>query len=592
MNYYEAEILKNIKQKKFINQRFISKSLGYSLGVVNKSLKSLIEKGYLTEKMELTLLAEQLFIKHAPKNAVILAAGFGMRMIPINMTTPKALLEVKGERLIDRLIAQLNEAGINKIYVVVGFMKDSFEYLIDKYGVELVYNSQYASLNNLHSLSLIAEKIHNTYIVPCDVWFKHNPFSANELYSWYMFSSSLEKGSVIRINRKGEAVKISDNDMGNKMVGLSYLTEPEATGISEKLADMDNAEHSDDSWENALYNKGKMKVTAKTINDSDYVEINTYEQLRELDSDSNHLKSDVITAIANSLNCDKNDIVDINILKKGMTNRSFIFSVNEKKYIMRIPGEGTDKLINRKQEADVFNAIHGRGLCDDPIYINSDNGYKITEYLEGARVCDSRNEADVKRCIKKLREFHSMNITVSHDFDLFNQIEFYEKLWEGEKSVFFDYKTTKEDVFNLKTFVDGLDKGYCLTHIDAVPDNFLFYKMPNGKEGLQLTDWEYAGMQDPHVDIAMFCIYSLYDKKQCDRLIDIYFDNDCNRTTRAKIYAYISICGLLWSNWCEYKRKLGIEFGEYSLYQYRYAKEYYRYANNELNILENEEHDK
>ena len=87
-------------------------------------------------------------------------------------------------------------------------------------------------------------------------------------------------------------------------------------------------------------------------------------------------------------------------------------------------------------------------------------------------------------------------------------------------------------------------------------------------------------MQDRHVDIAMFAIYSLYDKRQIDQLIDIYFEEDggCDRNTRAKIYAYISVCGLLWSDWCEYKRNLGVEFGEYSLYQYRYAKEYFRYA--------------
>ena len=85
-------------------------------------------------------------------------------------------------------------------------------------------------------------------------------------------------------------------------------------------------------------------------------------------------------------------------------------------------------------------------------------------------------------------------------------------------------------------------------------------------------------MQDPHVDIAMFCIYSLYNRQQCDRLIDIYFEGRCDRETRIKIYIYIALCGLLWSNWCEYKRQLGVEFGEYSLRQYRYAKDYYRAA--------------
>ena len=93
-------------------------------------------------------------------------------------------------------------------------------------------------------------------------------------------------------------------------------------------------------------------------------------------------------------------------------------------------------------------------------------------------------------------------------------------------------------------------------------------------------------MQDPHVDIAMFCIYSLYDRQQIDRLIQAYFPEGCRRETRIKIYAYIAVCGLLWSNWCEYKRSLGVEFGEYSLCQYRYAKEYYKIVQEELEKME------
>ena len=170
-----------------------------------------------------------------------------------------------------------------------------------------------------------------------------------------------------------------------------------------------------------------------------------------------------------------------------------------------------------------------------------------------------------------------MKLSVPHTIDIFGQIEFYEKLWNGQPSIYKDYAQTKANVLSLRPFVEGLEKDWCLTHIDAVPDNFLFYR-PEGAEEelLQLTDWEYSGMQDPHVDIAMFCIYSLYDKAQTDRLIDLYFHNECSRTTRMKIYAYIAMCGLLWSNWCEFKRNLGVEFGEYSLRQYRYAKEYYR----------------
>lgn len=80
----------------------------------------------------------------------------------------------------------------------------------------------------------------------------------------------------------------------------------------------------------------------------------------------------------------------------------------------------------------------------------------------------------------------------------------------------------------------------------------------------------------------MFSIYSLYDKNQVDRLIQTYFEKDCPENIKIKIYCYISVCGLLWSNWCEYKRNLGIEFGKYSLFQYRYAKEYYNIVKDKL----------
>lgn len=161
---------------------------------------------------------------------------------------------------------------------------------------------------------------------------------------------------------------------------------------------------------------------------------------------------------------------------------------------------------------------------------------------------------------------------------------------EWGKSVYKDYIRTKTNVLTLKNYIDKHIAKKVLTHIDAVPDNFIFadnsLEYGNGKEHLQeeirLIDWEYAGMQDPHVDIAMFCIYSLYNQLQVDRLIDIYFKGKCPREIRVKIYCYIAVCGLLWSNWCEYKRGLGVEFGEYSLRQYRYAKEYYKIAREEI----------
>ena len=577
MNIIESDILKSLMNKPFVNQRVLSETTGYSLGKVNETLKDLNTEGYLNNLNQLTDKAESLIAKNSPKNAVILAAGSGMRMVPVNMSFPKALLEVYGERLIERLIRQLHEAGINDITVVVGFMKENFEYLIDKFGVKLTVNSDYFRKNNIHSLSIVRNSINNTYIVPCDIWCAENPFSNIELHSWYMLSNQTSPESPVRVNRKNEIVIDRKSGKGNEMVGIAYLIEPESEFVKENLKIMDET-FPHEFWERTLANNDKLVIAAKVIDSNDYVEINTYEQLRNTDSNSGQLESDAIRTITEVFGCEENEVTNLETLKKGMTNRSFVFTVRGSRYVMRIPGEGTDKLIDRKQEAEVYGVISGLDISNEPIYINPDNGYKITDYLESIRVCDPSSESDITRCMMRLREFHNMKLSVNHTFDIFGHIEFYESLREGKSSVYGDYNETKANVYKLRSFVDSLEKDYCLTHIDAVPDNFLFLSRDGADSKVLLIDWEYSGMQDPHVDIAMFCIYSLYGKQECDHLIDLYFEGRCSEETRAKIYCYIAMCGLLWSNWCEYKQMLGVEFGEYSLRQYRYAKEYFRYA--------------
>lgn len=582
MNNSKQDILNNLIKEPFINQRILAAQTGHSLGIVNRSIKELISEGYLDEEIRPTEKALREAKEKAPKNAIILAAGFGMRMVPINTETPKGLLEIKGERLIECTIRQLHEVGITEIYIVVGFMKEQYEYLIDEYGVDLIVAPDYTSKNNLHSLKTAADHLSNSYIIPCDIWCEKNPYSRNELYSWYMVSDMVDDDSTVRVNRKQELVVQKEQAGGNAMIGICYLLEAEAAIVRERLEELVRDSRYDGAfWEETLYRKDRMIVTARVVHAADAVEINTYEQLREIDSDSSQLQTDAIQVICEALGAQQDEVTNITVLKKGMTNRSFLFSCKDKKYIMRIPGEGTDQLINRRQEAAVYQTIAGRKICDEIAYINPENGYKITEYLDGARVCDAEKEEDLQKCMKKLREFHGQKLRVDHSFDLFGQMEYYESLWEGTPSAYKDYEKTKAHVLQLKDYIEANAGERVLTHIDAVPDNFLFVE-ENGKEEIRLIDWEYAGMQDPHVDIAMFCIYSLYKKEQVDHLIDLYFEGNCDDRTRIKIYCYIAVCGLLWSNWCEYKRKLGVEFGEYSLRQYRYAKDYYKIVQQEL----------
>lgn len=589
MNIAECNILMELQRSGSTSQRALARAVGHSLGVVNRSLKALHEAGYTDDGCRPTEKAAAEFRARQPRQAVILAAGAGMRMIPLNMEVSKGLLEVNGEVLIERLIRQLQEVGIREIYVVVGFMKEKYEYLMDAYGVELIVNPEYALKNNLHSLYLAREHLTNAYVIPCDIWCSHNPFSREELYSWYMVTDRFDLDSSVRVSHKGELMAVSKGTAGNSMIGICYLTQPDSDTVCTRLEAM-NAEprYDDVFWEETLRDKGRMIVPARLMDSGAAVSIKTFEQLRELDSQSDHLKSEAIRTICDALHADMEEITQVTVLKKGMTNRSFLFSCKGKRYIMRIPGEGTAQLVDRRHEAAVYQAIREKNICDDIAYISPDNGYKITEYLADARVCNPEKAEDVRRCMQRLREFHELRLTVAHTFDIFGQIEFYESLWNGAPSIYKDYQQTKENVFSLRGYIDAHVQERVLTHIDAVPDNFLFVKRDDGSEEIRLIDWEYAGMQDPHVDIAMFCIYALYDRRQVDETIAAYFPGGCSEAVRLKIYCYIAACGLLWSNWCEYKWTLGVEFGEYSLRQYRYAKEYYRIVRDTLEQWESE----
>ena len=568
-------VLKLILENKK-SQRSIAQTSNYSLGKVNQLVNQLKREEYITPDANLTSKGEKYVNSRHPQQATILAAGYGLRMVPINTEEPKGLLEVHNEPLIERIIKQLHEVGITDIKIVVGFMKEHYEYLIDEYDVDLIVNPYYASRNNVYSLYLAKDKLTNGYIIPCDIWFKNNPFSTLEDPSWYLFSDKLTDHSQWSIS-KNSKVRYT-KEPGNRMIGIAYLNKADAEFLSNRLTKMVQNKHFDSFWEDALDNKKHFLINGRVIPNTEHAEINSYEELMELDSHSDHLKTEAIQIIEDTLKVDKTKIHNIHTLKKGMTNRSFSFECNNKRYIMRIPGEGTDKLIDRKEEYDVYQQIKDEPYTENILYLDPNNGYKLSEFLENTRNSEADDWEDVIKSMDLLRKFHQEKLQVNHQFDIWKQIEFYENL-RDTPSAYKDFLITKENVLNLKQFIQDNIHQWSLCHIDANADNFLI----NQQGKIFLIDWEYAGMQDPDLDIAMYAIYAGYNKQQFDKLIDIYYQDKCDKIIRYKIYAYAAVGGLLWSNWCEYKQSLGLDFGEYSLSQYRYAKEYSKLV---LNYLE------
>ena len=109
-------------------------------------------------------------------NAIIMAAGYSARCMPLSNVLPKGLFRVKGEILIEREIRQLQEVGVKEIIIVTGFMQEKFQYLRDKYGAILIHNDDYDKYNNIASLYKAQNYMKNSYILCSDNYYADNVF--------------------------------------------------------------------------------------------------------------------------------------------------------------------------------------------------------------------------------------------------------------------------------------------------------------------------------------------------------------------------------------------------------------------------------
>lgn len=145
----------------------------------------ILEREGLTKNRNITKKGMDLLEANKIDNAIILAAGTSSRFVPINFEKPKGLLKVKGERLIERQIRQLREKGIQEIVVVVGYMKEQFEYLVNKYGVILIETEAYLTKNNYSSVYAARDYLKNSIITSSDLYFTENIFQRYALDSYY-----------------------------------------------------------------------------------------------------------------------------------------------------------------------------------------------------------------------------------------------------------------------------------------------------------------------------------------------------------------------------------------------------------------------
>lgn len=638
-------VCRSILERPQITQRELAQQLRVSLGSANRLVKECEEAGLIEAAGGDISLSEGGESRQAGGHgsvrrltgrgltylepyrmdcAVILAAGFGSRFVPLTFETPKGLLEVFGERMIERQIRQLHEAGVTDITIVVGYLKEKFEYLIDRYGVKLLYNPEYASRNNLASV-YHARKVmegRNVYLLASDHWMRNNLFHAYECGSWY--AAAYMEGETsewcFTLDKKG---RVLDVTAGGRdawvMYGPACLTKEYLARflpVLELYYHLPGTEQF--YWEHVcqeLLNGTASRRCAAAGTDSrglefsvpelyanflpadSVYEFENLEELRRFDPKyQNRSDNEALELIARVFGIAEGEIRDIRCVKAGMTNQSFLFRAKGNAYICRIPGPGTGLLINRRQEAAAFEAIKPLGISERVVYFDAETGYKISEYYEGSRNADPTSEDDMSRCMEVLRQLHGSGAAVEHTFDIRERIGFYEKLCLGMGEIpFDDYKEVRAQMEELMNLLDELCGGpvepalhktgrapaasadrplrpKVLAHVDSVADNFIF--LPDGQ--VKLIDLEYAGMCDPLIDVAMCAIYSYYNEEQMDWLIRLYLKREPTREEQTIVYAFAALGGFLWSLWTVYKQDLGQEFGEYSIIMYRYAKHYYR----------------
>jgi L-glutamine-phosphate cytidylyltransferase len=218
--------------------------------------------------------------------AIILAAGMGTRLRPLTDNTPKSLVKVQGQPMLERQVEFLQEKGIKDIIVVTGYLKEKFEYLKEKYGVTLIHNDKYDVYNNVYTMYLVREHLQDAYVTEADVFMRRNYFETELQESTYFTGVKKDfKGEWML--RFDESLKVYDIEIGDGtdyiLSGVSYWTKKDGELIREKLEQIiESGDFDKFYWDDIVrLNLKQLDVHVKKIGSDDWFEIDSIEDLNK-----------------------------------------------------------------------------------------------------------------------------------------------------------------------------------------------------------------------------------------------------------------------------------------------------------------------
>ena len=269
-------------------------------------------------------------------NAVIMAAGTSSRFAPLSYEKPKALIEVRGEVLIERQIRQLQSAGIDQIYIVTGYM---FKYLKEKYGVALIHNPDYLIRNNNGSIWAARNVIRNTYICSGDNYFTENPFEpvVDGAYYAAVYAEGHTDEWCMTVDKEGNicSVTIGGADAWYMLGHVFWNEEFSKRFLSILKEEYNLPETSDKLWEKIfMEHLDTLKMKIRKYGAGIIAEFDTLDELRTFDSSYIFdTKSKIIKDIAGDLCVKEENITNISPLNGiNAVAVGFSFSCGEKRY--------------------------------------------------------------------------------------------------------------------------------------------------------------------------------------------------------------------------------------------------------------------
>ena len=569
------KVLNALRDEAVHTQRHIATATGLSLGTVNTAYRALVDAG-LAENFSVTPAGFEALSPYKVDNAIIMAAGLSSRFAPLSYEKPKGVLTVRGEVLIERQIRQLREAGITDITVVVGYMKEAFFYLEDKFGVTIRVNAEYSVRNNNSTLMLVREKLGNTYVCSSDDYFTENVFEPYVFEAYYpgVFFAGETNEYLLDTARDGRitGVTIGGRDKYG-MLGHVYFDRAFSETFVRILVDeYDRPETAGKLWED-IYRAhlDELRMVMRPYEQGVIYEFDSIADLKEFDHDFiENVDSAILDNICRVLDCSRGDVEGIVPIKEGLTNLSFRFVVRGESYVYRHPGVGTDEIINRASEA--FSQAIAKKLGIDDTFIHEDpaEGWKISRFIDGCVPFDYHNEDHVRHAMELGRRLHDSGEKSEWSFDVYRDaVAIVELLGRKSYPSFSDREELGRNAGVLDAFVRADRVEPCLCHNDFYSPNFLV----RGEE-MYLIDWEYSAMSDYASDLGTFICCSDYSVDEARHVIELYFGRTPTDAEMRHCLAYVALAAYYWFVWALYKESTGDPVGEWLYLWYRTAKAY------------------